>query len=49
MSKIMSPEKDSQNATHAVGHLGLVEVTLFITQNLTREADKDLQEYHKLV
>jgi hypothetical protein len=26
MSKIISPEKDNQNSTHAMGHLGLVEV-----------------------
>jgi len=26
MSKIESPEKESQNSTHAVGHLGMVEV-----------------------
>lgn len=28
MSQILSPEKDHQNSTHAVGHLGLVEVNL---------------------
>lgn len=27
----------------------MVEVTIFLIKNLTREADKDLQQYHKLV
>ncbi len=27
----------------------MVEVTIFFIKNLTREADKDLQQYHKLV
>lgn len=36
MSKFQSPEKDSQNSTHATGHLGLVEVGFDLTVELNK-------------